>query len=378
MYIYITALLTALLFASMIMELQKMPVSVLECGNIKLKKKYVEYGLLVMSMLPFIMVCGFRYNVGVDYSYTYTYLYDLIAQGLSYTEVNAIRNCEIGFYLFIRIIQAAGGGYVYMFTLTSAFIIAIFWIGFYQQSDNLCMSILLFVCAESFFVSLSYVRQFMARAVVFYGIRYLYEDGWKNILKYIVCVSVAFAFHTSAIIMLGLLLARYIKIHPAILVVVITVVSVFKDMFEQPLIWLLSKTKYHYTIGTAFQSPVRFYMTRPVAYGVIFVMAWIFYKKCKSDKKYHLMLNTLAFLILITVNFDVMPQLDRVTWYFEIIVMLCLPYFINQIESLWWKKVITIGVITMYAVFTYHNIVIYLAHGAVPYRVVFAPSMVIY
>ncbi len=378
MYIYIVTLLISLFFASVIMELQKMPVTVLEYKNIKIRKQYAEYMLLFASMVPFILLCGLRYNVGVDYSYTYTYLYDLVAQGLSYAEVNAIRNCEIGFYIFIRIIQAFGGGYVYLFTLSSAFIIAFFWVGFYQQSDNLCMSIALFICAESFFVSLSYVRQFMARAVAFYGIKYLYKDGWKNAVRYIVSVALAFTFHTSAVLMLGLLVAKYVKIHPAILTAAIIIISLLKDTLEAPLIWFLSKTKYYYTIGTVFQSPVRFYMTRPVAYSVIFILAWIFYKKCRDDKRYYLMLNTLAFLILVTVNFDVMPQLDRVTWYFEILVMLCLPYFIGQIENPWVKKIFTIGIITMYSVFTYHNVVVYLAHGAIPYRFVFAPSMVIY
>ncbi|MBQ8603251.1 MAG: EpsG family protein [Oscillospiraceae bacterium] len=329
-------------------------------------------------MLPFILLCGLRYNVGVDYSYTYTYLYDLVAQGLSYTQVNAIRNCEIGFYWLIRFIQAMGGGYVYLFTITSAVIISLFWIGFYQQSDNLCMSITLFICAESFFVSLSYVRQFMARAVVFYGIKYLTEKGMKNVLKYLRCVALACTFHTSAILMIGLIAAKYIRIHPGVLTTAIIIISSFKYTLEKPLEWLLRKTKYHYAIGTPFQSPVRFYMTRPIAYSILFTLAWIFYKKCRHDKNYNLILNTLAMLILITVNFDVMPQLDRVTWYYEILVMLCTPYLIKQIENRWLKKIVTIGLITMYAVFTYHNVVVYLAHGAVPYRFVLAPSMVIY
>ena len=51
---------------------------------------------------------------------------------------------------------------------------------------------------------------------------------------------------------------------------------------------------------------------------------------------------------------------------------------LKNIENAWLRKVITIGVITMFSIFTYHNVVVCLSHGVTPYRMVFAPSMVIY
>ena len=140
--------------------------------------------LLFMSMIPFIMLCGLRYEVGADYSYTYTKIYDLVAQGLSHSQVNGIWNCEIGFYLFNKIIFLIGGGYVWVFTISAAVIIGLFWTAFYQQSDNLCMSILLFFVGEAFFISLCYVRQYMAMAIIYSGLKYLDRSNlkkWQNL-----------------------------------------------------------------------------------------------------------------------------------------------------------------------------------------------------
>lgn len=376
MYVYIYVLLISLLFASLLMELQKLPIDVLQYKTTEVKKQYAEYTLLFISMAPFIILCGLRYEVGADYSFTYTKIYDLVSQGLSLARVNNNVNCEIGFYILNKIIVALGGGYVWIFTVSSAIIIALFWIGFYQQSDNLCLSIILFFCCETFFISLCYVRQFMALSIVFWGLKYLKTDSKKDILKFAICVLIACLFHTSAIVMLVWVALRFIKIRPEILVAVIAVFSALKDKFEIILIKILEYTPYANYLGSVYQSRSRFYSTRPIAFIAVFAIAVLFYKKCHDDKKYFLMLNTTAFLIFITVNFDLMPQLDRVTWYFETITILFVPYLLSKMEKPWIKKVITVAVITMFAIFVYDNVVVYRAHGVIPYRLVFSPNMI--
>ena len=191
MYIYVWILLVSLFFASVLEEIKSTALQSVTVGKFNIKKAYIEYLLLFMSMAPFIVLSGIRYDVGVDYFYTYTRIYDYVARGLSFGEVNALWNCEIGYYLLNKIIVLMGGGFVWVFTVTSALIISLFWVAFYQQSDNICMSIALFVCAETFFISMAYVRQFIALAIVFYGLKYLREDSLKNIIKFSACVLVA-------------------------------------------------------------------------------------------------------------------------------------------------------------------------------------------
>lgn len=378
MYIYIVVLMISLLFASMLMEVKKFNGPDIELFGMKFRRHYMEYALLFLSMSPFIILSGVRYDVGVDYFYTYTKIYDYVAQGLTYAQVDALWNCEPGFWLLNKIIVIMGGGYVWLFTITSAIIIVLFWVAFYQQSDNLCLSILVFFCAETYFISLAYVRQFIALAVIFYGLKYIGKTDVKSLFKFMACVLIAVTFHKSSIIMLPLIIAPYVKLHPAFLASSVAVVSVFKDKLETLLITLLKHTSYANYIGSVYQSSSRFYLTRPVAYIVVFILACFIYTKCRNDRKYHRMLNVTALLILITVNFDIMPQLDRVTWYFEAIIILFVPYILKNIENAWLRKVITIGVITMFSIFTYHNVVVCLSHGVTPYRIVFAPSMVIY
>ena len=376
MYIYVEVLLLSLLFASALMEIRRFNSSVIEPFGLKLKSKYIEYGLLFLSMAPFIVLSGVRYDVGVDYFFTYTKIYDYVAQGLTHAQVDTLWNCEPGFYLLNKVIIRMGGGYVRLFTITSAIIISLFWIAFYQQSDNLCLSILLFFCAETYFITLAYVRQFIALAVIFYGLKYIGKNDVKSILKFIICIVIAVSFHKSAIVMLPLIIAPYVKLHPSVLAAAIFVISLYKDRLEALVITLLRYTPYANYIGSVYQSSSRFYSTRPIAYIVVFVLACFIYKKCKKDRKYHMMLNVTALLILITVNFDIMPQLDRITWYFEAIIALFIPYILKNIKNVWLRKVIAIGVITMFSIFTYHNVVVCLSHGVTPYRIVFAPDMV--
>ena len=139
MYIYIVVLMISLLFASMLMEVKKFNGPDIELFGMKFRRQYMEYALLFLSMSPFIILSGVRYDVGVDYFYTYTKIYDYVAQGLTYAQVDALWNCEPGFWLLNKIIVIMGGGYVWLFTITSAIIIVLFWVAFYQQSDNLCL-----------------------------------------------------------------------------------------------------------------------------------------------------------------------------------------------------------------------------------------------
>ncbi|MEG2082791.1 MAG: hypothetical protein RR011_06140, partial [Oscillospiraceae bacterium] len=71
MYTYIIMLLISLFFAFLLMQVKKLEGEILFYKNHKIKKVYLEYLLLVLSMAPFIFISGFRRNIGYDYTITY-------------------------------------------------------------------------------------------------------------------------------------------------------------------------------------------------------------------------------------------------------------------------------------------------------------------
>jgi hypothetical protein len=68
-------------------------------------------------------------------------------------------------------------------------------------SKNLAMTVYLFVTMGYFIYALNIQRQYIAMAVIMFGIKWLNED-WKDMPKFFACVIIASLFHTSALIMI--------------------------------------------------------------------------------------------------------------------------------------------------------------------------------
>ena len=371
MFIYVWVMLLSVLWAYALVQIRQLPAEKVRLGRAEVSRKTLTWGALVLSMLPPALLSGFRYAIGVDYFYTYVPLYQKIAAGASLKEAGT----EAGYYWLNRLIILAGGGTVWLFLITALLTVGLFYLAFYEQSEMFVLSVALFFAAESYFISLMYVRQFLAAALIVYSFRFIRE---KSFWKYALCVLAAFLFHQSAILFLPLYVLCLVPIHPLVLTGLVAALSALHGPLLRLLRWGLGFTKYAAYWDSVFLQHYRIYTYGLFKYAILFFVACFFYKKNRTDRFYVFSLNCLAVLVYLACNFDVMPQTDRISWYLELVVLFLIPLLVKRCSIPWLKPVLLVGLLSVFGVITVDDVYVNGAHGVVPYRFVFSPDAVIW
>lgn len=147
----------------------------------------------IFAVLPFVFMAfvgGFRENVGADYK-QYVFIFDRYLENLSITSY-----VEVGFRNLIRLIILIGGSHQMMFFVTSVVTCMCYYIFIRDNSDDFCMSTILFMCLGPFYLStFNIMRQTLAVAIVLCGLKYCYIDR----KKYWFYVIIATTFHITAV-----------------------------------------------------------------------------------------------------------------------------------------------------------------------------------
>lgn len=91
-----------------------------------------------------------------------------------------------------------------------------------KQSDNKFLSLLLYVCLGCYTSSFNTMRQAIAVSISLYAF-YQFEKGGRKLCKHaIICHLIAFLFHGSSIICLGIYLLRYIQLNKIVATIIVT------------------------------------------------------------------------------------------------------------------------------------------------------------
>lgn len=156
------------------------------------QSSYLLYGITLI----FTLIAGLRYGVGADF-YSYYKNYEFYANDA----INIIKENEIGIRLIARVAKILNDSPQTYIFLCSFITIILFMISIRKNSENIKMSVLLYVFLGMFLGSFNAIRQYLACAVIFFGITYILNGkAWKWIL----CVLLAYFCHTSAILLLPL------------------------------------------------------------------------------------------------------------------------------------------------------------------------------
>lgn len=181
---YVLAMLCATMFFSMYKSKRKL---------------YRKAGAFAGIMIP-TLVSGFRYDVGTDYD-TYNYIFSVIRQ-LSVGDILAEKvnlHMEKGFMFFVKLLSCIGNNkFIFgMITLCTVSIFA-YTILTQYRNRNLTVVYALFLFIH-YFSSLNIIRQYLAMAIVFWGMKYIFENKF---LKYIIVIAMASFIHITVIVTL--------------------------------------------------------------------------------------------------------------------------------------------------------------------------------
>lgn len=187
-------------------------LSIIFVGLWNTQKINFKYNLLFFMVFIF---SAFRFDVGYDYGHYYRIILNEALQ--SYTNFELIPRYIAEFSNYIGFTQL-------FFIVTSYIIVSGVHCVLKKHSKDYFLSLLIFISIPYFyFISFSIVRQYCAIAIVFYGIKYIFQ---RKFFSYVVAVILASMFHYSAIIAIVIYFLNRINLS-RLTAVVLIVVSFF-------------------------------------------------------------------------------------------------------------------------------------------------------
>lgn len=264
----------------------------------------------------FWLVAALRYQTGFDYRF-----YETLFETVSSTPLSGLfglEHTEPGFLLLLKLGGLTGSyrGFLLLFHLLLTLLVFC-WIA--RWSERRWLSVTLFLCLQFFALSMNFLRQSLAAAVLLYAYRFLRENRFP---PYLGLVLLGACFHRTALVMLPLYLFLRIpasKRHYLLAGLAAAVLYFTMD----PLIDLAVRLFPHYSIyldskywtGNSFR-----YLLPPL--GVLLLSLPLVRRRSPGDE---ILFNTVFYCFLIQCFITKHFILERFSIYLSGFALLALP-----------------------------------------------------
>lgn len=165
-------------------------------GGITSARLCLSIFMVVVCAIPTLIV-GLRYMTGRDYL-NYERIYTTYVN-VSYPFIEALQKVsfEIGFYYLVKFLTAFGGNYQMLLLVSALITYALLVKSIKDVDDGANVGVMLVVMLATYFgPSFNIVKQMIASAILFAGMRYIFK---RDFIKYAITVFIASTFHVSAI-----------------------------------------------------------------------------------------------------------------------------------------------------------------------------------
>ncbi|HHD2754451.1 TPA: EpsG family protein [Clostridium perfringens] len=233
------------------------------------------------------LLSGLRYGVGTDY-FSYRNIF------IKINSTNSEEMRDWGYFILNKIVSHFSENPQAIFLATS-FIVNFFIIyTIYKYSELFEISIFLYIATYMYFSTFNGIRQWIAAAILFAGIKFLVN---RNFIKYCIIVFIASLFHQTALIMLGVyfIINHKFKSRKTFFIIGIgLILFILYKPFTDLLMQLLEGTKifddYNETIGNVGNGSN---FLRSVVAMVPVILSYLFYSTInnKYDKKIDVLMN---------------------------------------------------------------------------------------
>jgi len=187
---------------------------------------------------------------------------------------------------------------------------------------------MIFIGLLFFYTSMNTIRQYMAISVILLGFKFVKN---KKIIPYLITILIAYLFHSSALV--GLLIypiynTKYTHLRVIIIFAIAIVANVFVSDIINYIYNLLGRINYYDSRVGQENIANMIYM---IIYFIMFLFSLFEIKKNKEDyskKSFYLYVFVMSSAFsLIAMNMNV---LARVTTYFNVFSIICLPNIIED------------------------------------------------
>lgn len=285
----------------------------------------------------FWLAGGLRYQTGFDYRF-----YEKLFETVSCTPVTnlfQLEHTEPGFLLLLKVGGLTGSyrGFLLLFHLLLTLLV-FWWIA--RWSENRWMSVALFLCLQFFALSMNFLRQALAAAILLYTWRFLREGRFPACCGLILLGA---CFHRTALVMLPLsFLLRipaskrhYLFAGLAAATLYITMdllIALAVRLFPHYGIYLESK----YWTGNSFR-----YLLGPL--GCLLLALPLVKRRAPGDS---ILFNTMFYAFLIQAFITRHFILERFSIYLTGFALLALPAAVGAVRCrrLWTVLVLALGI----------------------------------
>lgn len=305
--------------------------------------------LLIIAVAPLVFTAGFRYGVGSDFNAYYN-AFDIFGDEV-WERLKTLT--EPGIPLIIKIVNIFtkdNGAYIFAFAFFT--IVPTAYV-FLRRSNDYTKVLLLYVFCGCWHGSFNGVRQYLAATVIIFGHRYILD---KKLLKYALCVFVAFLFHRSAIIMIVpyFVMRGKINVRNILLLALGTLIvsANYETIFS-----IIGDAKGH-DISISIYSNTAVNVLRVLANCAPAILAVIMYIKKKPNPEQTFYINGLIMNAAAMIAASNSTYLARVSVYTGLFIPIGLSKLIHfdnkRIERMAW-----FAIIVLFAIFWYYEVSTY-------------------
>ena len=302
------------------------------------------------SALPLIIISGFRFNVGTDYSNYYNTYWSIPG---GYSEIK-----DPLYVLLVNLLNRLETGPIYIFVVLSA----IFFIPIYYQifcdSPYPLISIFLLYGCRYFFAYLNISRQLAACAILVFSIRYIEKD---NFISFLLCIIIASSLHLTSMAFILVYFVRKIKLDIPSTIVLTIAIYVFGELISTLIRNILPiYGNYLNSInrtGTGLRNIIMQLF--------LYIFSYIFSDK---SRKYNVYLNCQLITIISVVLSQYINLFERMRYDFCLSNIILLPLAINNIKDKKLKYLSIFLLIVFFTWYMYQGTIVIDMYNVIPYK----------
>lgn len=352
-------------------------LSLLILGIYSLREKYttqngvIEYKknsrlVIIMSFLVLLFISSFRGDFTSDYK-NYRDLFSYYSNFTIYQVlVNPkLRSQELAYVLLNILTYEMGGSYVVFVSVISFLTLLFFYKGFWHDSDNVWLSIVMFVSIGSYYTSFNISRQILAVSVTFSGAKYLYD---RKLTKYFITILLASLFHRTALILIPFYFILNMELNWKSVTIValctIGIVLALDKILDLVRLYIYSAYRNDYYGMTGFK------VTNIVLPAVVAILSLLLHKKVsQTDKMDKVWINATVYYVVFSLLGLKVMMLQRFAEYFMPFSILLLTRMFCRLKP----KEFRLTFVAIFLIgFSLYNLVTLSSSGYNPYYFVSA------
>lgn len=315
------------------------------------------YCILIGSFL-FLISALRHYTVGVDIEWYVGNFYS-ISNTQSWSDVIEYGK-DPGYWCFVKLISYITNDHqVYLAIIAAIFAISISMF-IYRYSNEPSFSFFALLPFSYFYFSMTGLRQTVAISILFFAYKYIRE---KKLINFLIIVGIASLFHITALVFILAYFIAYRKInykYLSLVTIFIFIIYVFRFSFIQFIIDNIL-TNRGYSIEPSNEGIASF-----ITFVIIFIAGLIFRKDVlKYNEKSNILYNMLILGIIFQILVSVIPNIFRISMYFNIYNIIFIPEVLNSIKD---RKFASLGyMVVLFLLSIQYFLFTYNVAGVIPY-----------